>query len=136
MPGSGIARHVIAVDPGTHKCGLAVLDSTGAVVWQAIISRDQVFARVSELLAKYTGAQVAIGGSTQGSVLSDEFMREGDISARMVDETDSTMLARELFWRENRPGCLWAIFPPSFRPLPRPIDDYAAIIIGRRFLAD
>ena len=127
-------RSVIAIDPGTHKCGIALLLADGSVAWRGIVSREEVLEKVSLLREEHHDAVVVVGASTQGSAIHRQLTEGYGIPAKMVDETDSTMLARELFWEENRPGCFWGIFPPSNRPLPRPIDDYAAVIIGRRFL--
>jgi len=129
------ARLVIAVDPGTQKCGVALLQGPDEIIRREIAARGDAFERVMQLRREYPDAAVVIGGSTQGPKFLQELAQKAGIEAELIDETFSTMDARELFWRENRPGCLWGIFPASFRPLPRPIDDYAAVIIGRRFLA-
>ena len=125
---------VIAVDPGTSKCGVALLSGTGKVIWRGIVVRGEVIKKVAKLFEEYPQAVVVVGGSTQGVAVQKEISDATGLPAALVDERETTMLARELFWSENRPGCFWGIFPPSFRPLPRPIDDYAAVIIGRRFM--
>ena len=135
MPGADDTRLVIAVDPGTHKCGIALLRGPGEILVREVAGRDAAITRVAELLGGNPGAAVVIGNSTQGPALVRDLALQTAIQAELVDETNSTMDARALYWQENRPGCLWAIFPPSFRPMPRPIDDYAAVIIARRYLA-
>jgi len=134
MPGGGDIILVIAVDPGTHKCGIALLRGPDDVIRREIAARDDALERVMQLRGEYPDATVVVGGSTQGPKFLEELTRKTGIQGELVDETFSTMDARALFWRDNRPGCFWGIFPPSFRPLPRPIDDYAAVIIARRFL--
>ena len=125
---------VIAIDPGTHKCGVAVLTGAGEVTFKDIISRDDVVGKVKAWHDRYPGSVVVVGAATQGKAVMNELSERVGIEADIVDESNTTDEARELFWAENRPGCTWGIFPPSFRPIPRPIDDYAAIVIGRRFL--
>jgi RNase H-fold protein (predicted Holliday junction resolvase) len=127
---------IIAIDPGTHKCGAALLTAEGEVGLKEIVPRGGIVEKVKAWRQKHPDARVAVGGSTQGKDVTQELASEADISAVEVDEADTTDEARELFWKENRPGCFWGIFPSTFRPMPRPIDDYAAVIIGRRFLAD
>ncbi len=128
-------RSIIAIDPGTHKCGIALLNLTGEVTWKGIVPSDDIATKTAELLKQNPGALVVIGASTRGAAVAEECDKLG-ITTESVDETNSTMEARNLFWTENRPGCFWSIFPPSFRPLPRPIDDYAAVIIGKRYLSN
>ena len=128
-------HNIISIDPGTHKCGIALISSEGAVLRRSINARTDIIGVVAAWRAEHPGSFVVIGGSTQGKEIKQEIYSELGLEADVVDEAYTSEEARGLFWQENRPGCLWRIFPPSFRPLPRPIDDYAAVIIGRRFLS-
>ena len=47
----------------------------------------------------------------------------------------TTMNARRRYWRENPPGCLARLVPEGMRLPPRPIDDYAAVLLAERYLA-
>lgn len=135
MDKSGNKKVIIAVDPGTQKCGIAVLDGDGNILEREIVPRSEIVARVKSLASEHPDAGVVVGGSTQGDAIAHDLSEQAGIEAVMIDEANSTDEARELFWKENKPGCLWVIFPASFRPMPGPIDDYAAEIIGRRFLS-
>lgn len=126
---------VIAVDPGTRKCGIATLSRDGKTIYRDIVPRGEIVYRIKGLMAENPRAAVVVGGSTQGKEVCNALLDSAGMESVLVDEAHTTDEAREVFWRENRAGCFWGIFPPSFRPLPRHIDDYAAEIIGRRFLA-
>jgi RNase H-fold protein (predicted Holliday junction resolvase) len=125
---------VIAIDPGTHKCGMAHLDWHGDVISREIIERDKLIEGLKSRRTEYPDSVIVVGGATQGRAVAGEITEVLGIPVEIVDEANTTDEARELFWRENRPGCFLGIFPASFRPMPRPVDDYAAVIIGRRFL--
>ena len=126
---------VIAVDPGTRKCGIATLSRDGKSMYRDIVPRGEIVDMIKGLMAENPGAPVVVGDSTQGKEVRVALLDQAGIESELIDEAHTTDEAREVFWRENRAGCFWGIFPPSFRPLPRSIDDYAAEIIGRRFLA-
>ena len=126
---------VIAVDPGTRKCGIATLSRDGKTMYRDIVPRGEIVDMIEGLMVENPGTALVVGDSTQGKEVRAALLDRAGIESELIDEANTTDEAREVFWRENRAGCFWGIFPPSFRPLPRHIDDYAAEIIGRRFLA-
>ncbi len=125
---------LIAIDPGTHKCGVAHLDAGGGALFRDIVGRDELLELLRDWLERCGGCAIVVGGATQGRAVASEIEKHLGVAAEVVDETNTTDEARILFWEENKPGCFWGIFPATFRPMPRPVDDYAAVIIGRRFL--
>ena len=52
-----------------------------------------------------------------------------------VDEYETSRAARELYFAEHPPRGWRRLVPIGLQLPPRPIDDYAAILIARRFLA-
>ncbi len=136
MDKSGKKKVIIAVDPGTQKCGIAVLDGYGNILKRDIVPRSEIVGRVKSLASEHPDSEVVVGSSTQGKEITHDLSEQAGIEPVMIDESNSTDEARVLFWKENKPGCFWSVFPASFRPMPRPIDDYAAEIIGRRFLSE
>lgn len=61
MPPS--APHVIAVDPGREKCGLAVATAE-AVLFRALIPTAEVGLTCRYLLGQYPGARLLLGDAT------------------------------------------------------------------------
>jgi hypothetical protein len=52
-----------------------------------------------------------------------------------VDEKNSTLEARPLYWQEYPRRGLLRLLPISLLAPPVAIDDFAAVVLGRRFLA-
>ena len=52
----------------------------------------------------------------------------------LFPEKFTTLDARKRYWIENPPKGLWKLVPEGLRLPPRPYDDYAAVLLGERFL--
>jgi RNase H-fold protein (predicted Holliday junction resolvase) len=53
-----------------------------------------------------------------------------------VDERETTLRARSLYFADHPPRGWRRLIPLGMQMPPRPIDDYAAVLIARRYLAD
>ena len=126
---------ILAIDPGKIKCGLAVLDNDGRVLERKIISRSEILADLPFYLSKFGIATVIVGHGAFGKDLEKELIKLGlKISIVFVSEKDSSLEARKIYWGENKPKGLSRLLPASLRLPPVPIDDYAAVILGTRYL--
>jgi len=126
---------VLGIDPGTRKAGFALISGNGVVLVRGIESIDRLISRVEGLLREHTVAALAIGAGTNGRRVSEELAPFG-IPMHLVDERETTLRARSLYYAENPPRGWQRLIPMGLRFPPRPIDDYAAELIARRFLAD
>lgn len=128
-----IAGAILCIDPGTRKVGYAVLDADGNVLVQGIASNDELPGRAAALAAERSLVAIAIGHGT--NVAPVRVALAGlDLPFVLVDERETTLRARELYFRDHPPRGWRRLVPRSFQLPPRPIDDYAAILIGRRYL--
>lgn len=125
---------ILAIDPGKEKCGLAVLQRNGQVIYKTIIKRPTLETSLKDLLKKYTVEKIIIGESASGKEVHQEILnRKLGHSLFFVSEKNSSEEARQLYWQENSPKWIWRLLPRSLL-FPPPIDDYAAVILGWRFL--
>jgi RNase H-fold protein (predicted Holliday junction resolvase) len=126
---------ILAIDPGKEKCGLAVLDQNAKVLERETIGRGELSNQVQRLAAKYHLPTIVIGRSSFGKTAERELLKlELKVHFVFIPEKDSTVEARRRYWRENRPRGLWKLVPAGLRVPPRPVDDYAAVILGERYL--
>lgn len=125
---------VIGVDPGRAKAGYALVEGGGSVLVAGIEPLERLRARLSDVLAATDARAIALGRGTNARAVLP--MLEGfGLPVHLVDERDTTRFARRLYF-EDHPPKGWRRFVPLGLQLPaRPIDDYAAILIARRFLA-
>jgi len=126
---------LLGLDPGTRKCGFAVVTAAGAPpLALGIVPIEALAARLGELLATFPIELAAIGRGTNSAAVADA-VRSLGIPVALVDERETTLLARARYFADHPPRG-WRRLVPRGMLLPeRPIDDYAALLIAERHLA-
>jgi RNase H-fold protein (predicted Holliday junction resolvase) len=124
---------VIGVDPGTGKAGYAVLEADGTVLAQGIEPIEGLPARLSGVAREYGASALAVGRGTNSAAVIRALESLG-LPVHRVDEYETTRFARALYFSEHPPGGWRRWLPVSLQVPPRPVDDYAAILIARRYL--
>jgi len=137
---------VLAIDPGRDKCGLALLDSTGAILKMQIVESSRLVdtvvdwtSRLVDTVVDWTSTlestTVVMGSGTGSKSLRKELAeRIGPDRLIIVDEFGSTEMAKILYFKANPPRGIWRFIPISLQVPPRAVDDYAAAVLGRKFL--
>ena len=126
---------ILAVDPGRDKCGLAVTDENGALLWCLVSPRAQTLDAIQQAVEQWSVTQFVVGDSTASGELCEAVgSRWPQIQLQVVDETGSTLEARGLYWQEKPPRGWRRLTPLSLQVPPEPIDDFAALVLARRFL--
>ena len=128
------APAVLAVDPGRVKAGFALIDAEGAVVTAGIAPIADLRERLAVLLRQHPVRALALGRGTNATALAAA-LRPLGVRIHLVDEYETTRRARDLYFAEHPPRGWRRLIPIGLLLPDRPIDDYAAILIGRRFLA-
>ncbi len=126
---------ILGVDPGTRKVGFAVVDAEGQARDLGISPIADFGARVRLLLEQWTIAVIAVGTGTNARTLGGELAGLG-VPVTYVDERETTLRARSLYFADHPPRGWRRLIPLGMQLPPRPIDDYAAVLIARRYLAD
>lgn len=128
---------MFAVDPGREKCGWALLAADGGVSGKGVVraerltevlqSAQRTFAKLAVVVGSGTGSQQVISQLRQ--------LLEGPSGPAVVDERGSTLEARRAYFADH-PSKGWRrLLPISLQTPPQEYDDYVAIILGRRYLA-
>ena len=125
---------VIGIDPGRSKAGYALLEDSGVVVVAGIESIERLRARLVELLEQRPVHAIALGGGTNARPLKAALDGLGP-PIYLVDEHETSRQARSLYFADHPPRGWRRLVPLGLQLPSRPIDDYAAILIARRFLA-
>ena len=130
-----MSRVILGIDPGTRKAGYAVVDGTGEVLVQGIEELERLPARVTEIAAAHEIYAVALGTGTNAERLRVILSVIG-VPVHLVDERETTLRARALYFADHPPRGWRRLVPLGMQVPPRPIDDYAAVLIARRYLAN
>ena len=133
---------VLSIDPGRSKCGIAIV--TGAIntnlqpkaIHREIIATERLIARVLQLLKEYTFTIVLLGDGTQSAPLFKALREvlalreELGITIELVPEAFTSQRARVRLQKESLPRGIARFVPAGMRTLPKPYDDYVALILA------
>lgn len=127
---------ILAIDPGREKIGIAILKNSD-VLEHKIINSDELVQIIKSLLEKYIIKTIVMGNGTSSKkkydLLKQEFI---DRDIVLINEYRTTDEARKLYFQENPPKGWKKLIPLGMQVPPVPVDDYAAIVIGRKYLKD
>lgn len=125
---------VLGLDPGTRKCGYAVVTGIDAPpLALGIVPIETLAERLRDVVAATPVALAAIGRGTNAAVVAD-VVRSLGVPVELVDERETSLLARARFFVDHPPRGWRRIVPRGMLLPDRPIDDYAALLIAERFL--
>lgn len=132
-------RTVLAIDPGSSKCGMALVkrDSEDEIsmLWRAIAPREEIIGYIEKAQEAAGFSMIVIGRGTTSKNLVTE-VREAFPSAAilLVDETDTTNQARERYWEHNPRRGWRKLLPSTMQVPPEPVDDFVGLILAERVL--
>ena len=126
---------ILGFDPGRDKCGVAIADENLTVYYHQVIESVNAIATIQQLTQKYALNLIVMGNLTTAKIWHDKLTANfADIPIMMVDESNSTLEARDRYWEIYPPQGLQKLIPQTMRIPPRPIDDIVAIILIERYL--
>jgi len=125
---------VLGVDPGTRKVGWALAqDEQSAAIALGIEPLETLIERLQPLLEAHPIRAVALGAGTNAGAI-EQRLRVLGVPVHLIDETNTTYRARALYFADNPPRGWRKWIPLGLQLPPRPIDDYAALLIARRLI--
>lgn len=132
---------VLAIDPGRSKCGLALVSRTAPrkvnLIWHKVVPTERLAPFIAEAKDVRDFELIVLGGGTTSNsalqTIRENFPGTGLL---IVDETNTSLHARERYW-ENNPRRGWRRFLPATLQIPpEPVDDFAALILAERVLME
>ena len=125
---------VLGVDPGSAKAGYALVAADGSVVTSGIVAVEDLARTLAAISTDHPVACLAIGTGTRSRAVAASLESLG-LPLELVDEFETSRRARELYFEEHPPRGWRRLVPLGLQVPPRAIDDYAAVLIARSFLA-
>lgn len=120
----------LALDSGSKKWGYAFFDGE-RVVDKGVIEVDSLEESLLKIKILMKPDFIVVG-RRRGALEKLAFLK--DLEIVTISETDTTLEARKLYFSENPPRGLMRFLPEGLWLPDRAIDDFAAVIIGKRFL--
>ena len=146
---------VLGIDPGRDKTGFAFVDDRGALLASGIFPSNEADNFFSAVLAgrEYFSSWliegsaeslhenllsaikfIAIGDGTHSKNFTERVRESLPCEILTVDERNTTLEARGLYWKIHRPSFLMRLIPEGVRVPARVLDDLAAWAIALRGL--
>ena len=127
--------NIAALDPGRDKCGLAVLASDGTVLWQQVVETASLEAELEQAQQQFGFACLVEGnGTTSQQARARIAAALPQLPVFVVDEYRTTELAKGEYWKAHPPKGWRRLLPVTMQVPPEPVDDFVAVILGRRYL--
>lgn len=129
-------QNILGLDPGRDKCGVAVINSDKQLVYHQVIDTTGAIAIIQQLCRQFTVDLIVMGDGTTSSNWHEKIKTSGiqELPIITVDETNSTLEARDRYWLMYPPTGLQRLIPQGLRIPPRPVDDIVAILLIERYL--
>ena len=126
---------ILAIDPGREKCGVAVL-TPSRVLDHRVIPTPVLVPFVAGVLSEHAVASAVVGNRTSSSAVRRTLEQHfPGLVVAAGEEEGTTLEARRLYFADHPPQGWRKLLPISLQVPPVPYDDYAAVVLGRRFLA-
>lgn len=128
--------NILGFDPGKDKCGIAIMTEVKELLYHQVIPSTQAIAILKSLVQKYQIKQIIMGDQTTSkkwqTLLTENL--DPQILINLIDERNSSLEARDLYWEMYPAQGLQKLIPQGLRVPPRPIDDLVAILLIKRYL--
>ena len=139
---------VLGLDPGRDKTGFAFVNREGDLLLSGIFPSFEtekffddftpyIIERNLDFCAEEIMSRVefiAIGNGTTSKVFTEKLRTITGHEIITVDEKNTTIEARSLYWKIHKPGILMRLLPEGMRVPPRVVDDLAAFAVALRGL--
>ena len=127
-------RKYVGIDPGRSKCGFAVVFDDGERARVDVVPAAQIGDRIDAEIRSGPVEALCIGHATSSaSILSMCKERWPSVPSLLVDETNTTLEARALYFEDHPPRGLLRFVPRGLLIPPVPLDGYAAVLIVERY---
>lgn len=125
---------IVAIDPGTRKCGYAVVDSNLSVLQREVIPTDNIRNNIEDSSKIYKINKIILGDGTNykqiEKKLKNHFPR---LKIILIEEDFSTLEARKKYFEAHPPRGISKLIPLSLRVPPCQYDDFVAVLLAEKY---
>ena len=125
---------IISIDPGKYKMGIAVFSKYEGMLYKKICLKQELNETISYIMAKYKIDFIVLGDGT-GSKEVKEYLKMNfpEIKIEVVDEENTSLIARRRYLTEHPLKGIAKFIPISLRDPMEPYDDYVAVILAEKY---
>jgi len=125
---------IISIDPGTKKCGYAVVDSNLSVLQREVISIEEIVKTIQDSLNIYRIKNIILGNGTNYKQIKKKLREHfSQLKIILIEEEFSTLEARGKYFKANPPRGIFKLIPLSLRVPPGHYDDFVAVLLAEKY---
>lgn len=125
---------IIAIDPGTKKCGYAVVDSNLSVLQREVTSTEEIIKIIEDSFNVYKIDEVILGNGTNYKNIEKRLKNHfPKLKLILIEEEFSTLEARKKYFEAHPPRGVSRLIPLSLRVPPCHYDDFVAVLLAEKY---
>jgi len=125
---------IIAIDPGTKKCGYAVVDSNLSVLQREVIPTEEIVKAIENSLNIYKIDKIILGNGTNYKRIEESLKNYfSQLNIILIEEKFSTLGARKKYFEAHPPQGIFKLIPLSLRVPSCHYDDFAAVLLAEKY---
>lgn len=125
---------VIAIDPGTKKCGYALVNSNLSVLQRKVIPTEEIEKNIKNSINNYKINKIVLGNGTHYKIIEEKLKHHFSQSMIiLIEEEFSTLEARKKYFETHPPRGIFKLIPLSLRVPPCNYDDFVAILLAEKY---
>ena len=125
---------VIAIDPGTKKCGYALVNSNLSVLQRKVIPTEKIEKNIKNSINNYKINKIVLGNGTHYKIIEEKLKHHFSQSKIiLIEEEFSTLEARKKYFEAHPPRGIFKLIPLSLRVPPCNYDDFVAILLAEKY---
>jgi RNase H-fold protein (predicted Holliday junction resolvase) len=128
---------IIAIDPGTKKCGYAVVDSNLSVLQREVTSTEGIIKIIEDSFNVYKIDEIILGDGTNYKNIEKRLKNHfPKLKIILIEEEFSTLKARKKYFEAHPPRGISKLIPLSLRVPPCHYDDFVAVLLAEKYFKD
>jgi len=125
---------IIAIDPGTKKCGYAVVDSNLSVLQREVTSTEGIIKIIEDSFNVYKIDEIILGDGTNYKNIEKRLKNHfPKLKIILIEEEFSTLKARKKYFEAHPPRGISKLIPLSLRVPPCHYDDFVAVLLAEKY---
>jgi len=125
---------IIAIDPGTKKCGYAVVDSNLSVLQREVTLTEGIIKTIEESFNVYKIDEIILGNGTNYKNIEKRLKNHfPELKIILIEEEFSTLKARKKYFEAHPPRGISKLIPLSLRVPPCHYDDFVAVLLAEKY---
>ncbi len=131
-----MAKYLLALDPGSYKVGTAVLDYEAQEKEKTIVKIEELVDHLKDIFKIYQIEEIIIGNGTGAEKIIESLKNNfADRKIILVEEEFTTEEAQARYLKDKPMSNYEKLLRKVVSwKLKKPLDDYAALIIGEKYL--